>query len=65
MSATADCQLIDRWRIEKADIWDRDYLDLCGPATITIGADNHGEIAFGAMQATLDLRYSRSMVFFT
>ena len=27
--------------------------------------DNHGEITFGAMQATLDLGYSPSMVFFT
>jgi hypothetical protein len=22
----------------EADLWDRDYLDLCGPATINIGA---------------------------
>jgi hypothetical protein len=65
MSVSADCQLIGRWRIEKADIWDRDYLDLCGPATMTIGANNHGEIVFGAMQASLDLGYSPSMVFFT
>ena len=32
---------------------------------MTIGADGHGEIAYGAMQASLDLEYSRSMVFFT
>ena len=31
----------------------------------TIGADNHGEIAFGALQAGLDLSYRPSMVFFT
>ncbi len=65
MSAPAGCQLIGRWRIVGADLWDRAYLDLDGPATITIGADNHGEIAFGAMQATLDLGYGPSMVFFT
>lgn len=29
------------------------------------GAANHGEITFGAMQATLNLGYSPSMVFFT
>ena len=62
MSAPADCQLIGRWRIVEADLWDRGYLDLCGPATITIGADNNGEIAFGALQAGLDLSYSPSMV---
>jgi hypothetical protein len=31
---------------------------------MTIGADGHGEIAFGAMQASLDLQYSLSTVFF-
>jgi hypothetical protein len=65
MNAPADCPLIGRWRIVEADLWDRAYLDLDGPATITIGAGNRGEIAFGAMQATLDLGYSPSMVFFT
>ncbi|MFK0692092.1 hypothetical protein ACFX5Q_28360 [Mesorhizobium sp. IMUNJ 23033] len=60
----ADCQLIGRWRIVEADLWDRGYLNLSGPAMITIGADNHGEIAFGALQAGLDLRYSTSMIFF-
>ena len=32
---TADCRLIGRWRIVEADLWDRDYLDLRGPATLT------------------------------
>jgi hypothetical protein len=31
MSAPAECQLIGRWRNIKADIWDREYLDLCAP----------------------------------
>lgn len=59
------CHLIGKWRIIKADIWERDHLDLCGPATIIIGKDGHGEISFGAMQAGLELEYSQSMVFFT
>ncbi|WP_189644388.1 hypothetical protein [Mesorhizobium sp. M9A.F.Ca.ET.002.03.1.2] len=41
------------------------FADLGGPATITIGADNNGEIAFGALQAGLNVNYSPSMVFFT
>jgi len=45
--------------------WGRDHLDLVGPATITIRADGRGEIAFGAMQAGLDLECGRSIVFFT
>ena len=65
MKAPANCPLIGRWRIIEADLWDRAYLDLDGPAKITIGAGNHGEIAFGAMKATLDLGYSPSMVSFT
>jgi hypothetical protein len=65
MKAPANCKLVGRWRIVKADIWDRDYLDLCGPATIKIGADGRGEIAFGALQAGLDIEYSRSSIGFT
>jgi hypothetical protein len=60
-----DCRLVGRWRIVEADLWDRDYLDLVAPATMTIGAGGHGEIAYGAMQASLELEYSRSTVFFT
>ncbi|MDK1494667.1 hypothetical protein QN219_32660 [Sinorhizobium sp. 7-81] len=65
MSAASNCRLIGCWRIVEADLWDRDYLDLVEPAKITIGANGHGEIAFGAMQAGLDLGYSTSMVSFT
>jgi len=65
VTAPAGCHLIGRWRIVDADLWDRSYLDLGEPATIVIGADNHGEITFGALQAGLDLSYSPSMVFFT
>ncbi|MBZ9857184.1 hypothetical protein LB566_25655 [Mesorhizobium sp. CA13] len=65
MTVAAGCQLIGRWRIVEADLWDRSYLDLGGPAMITIGGDNNGEIAFGVLQAGLDLIYSPSMVHFT
>lgn len=44
---------------------DRDHLDLVDRAAITIEAGNHGEIAFGALQAGLDLSYCPNMVFFT
>lgn len=65
MSHPADCRTIGRWRIVEADIWDRDHLDLVGPATMLIEPNGHGEIAFGAMQGGLDLEYGRSIVFFT
>ncbi|WP_292323486.1 hypothetical protein [Mesorhizobium sp.] len=33
MITPAGCQLIGRWRIIEADLWDRGYLGLGGPAT--------------------------------
>jgi hypothetical protein len=65
MSAPMGCKLVGRWRIVEADIWDRAYLDLCGPAAMVIDADGRGEIAFGAMQATLDVEYGPSSIVFT
>lgn len=65
MTAPMGCRLIGRWRIVEADLWDRDYLDLVGPAMLSIDDDGHGEIAFGALQAGLDIEYARSIVFFT
>jgi hypothetical protein len=42
MSAPANGKLVGRWPIVEADIWDRDYLDLCRPATMTIAEDGRG-----------------------
>jgi len=64
MRAPAGCKLVGRWRIVEADIWDQDYLDLYGPATVVIGADGRGHIAFRAMQATLDVEYGPTSVAF-
>jgi hypothetical protein len=58
------CRLIGRWRIVAADLRDRDYLDLCGPAMLDIRADGRGEMALGALQASLDLAYGCSDVSF-
>ena len=63
MKAPANCRLIGRWRIFEADIWDRAYLDLSGPATLTITAQG-GEIAFGAMEAGLKVEYARDLIGF-
>jgi hypothetical protein len=57
--------VMGRWRIIEADLWDRDYLDLCGPATLVVKASGHGEIAFGAMQASLDIDYGPAEIGFT
>ncbi|HEY1943699.1 MAG TPA: hypothetical protein VGH40_16430 [Roseiarcus sp.] len=63
--APANCKLVGRWRIFEADIWDRDYLNLCGPAAITITDQGGGEIAFGALQAGLDIEYAGTSIGFT
>jgi hypothetical protein len=64
MTAPADCQIIGRWRIVEADLWDRDYLDLVDPAYLQIGNDGWAEFAFGAVTAGGELGYSRTIVHF-
>ena len=44
------------WRIAQMELWDRDYLDLEGPAYITFGQDRLGSFQFGAVQGGLDFR---------
>ena len=63
MSAASNCRLIGRWRVVEADRWDRDYLDLCGPATLTITSQG-GDIAFGALEAGLEVKYARDSIGF-
>jgi hypothetical protein len=63
VKAPANCRLVGRWRIIEADLWDRAHLDLCGPATLTITARG-GEIAFGALQAGLEVEYARDSIGF-
>ena len=61
MSDPVECQLIGRWRIVDADLWDRAYLDLAGPAYLEIADNGWAEFAFGAVEATAELE---SIVFF-
>jgi hypothetical protein len=63
MKAPPDCCLIGRWRIVEADLWDRAYLNLSGPATLIISAQG-GEIAFGALEAGLEVEYARDSIGF-
>ena len=64
MSAPMDCRLIGRWRIVGAYLWNGGTIDLCGPASLDIRADGHGEIAFGALQTSLDFAYRHRYVAF-
>ena len=61
----SDNPVVGRWCIVEADLWDRDYLDLCGPASLLVRANGGGEITVGAMQATLDVHYGPDKIRFT
>ena len=65
MTATVDHPLVGKWLIVEADTWDRSYLDLIEPASITFGGDGRGRFAFGAVHGDMELEYSRNMIFFT
>jgi hypothetical protein len=64
VSDPVECQLIGRWRIVDADLWDHAYLDLAGPAYLEIADNGWAEFAFGAVEATAELEYGRTIVFF-
>ena len=64
VSAPAGCQIIGRWRIVEADLWDRSHLDLVGPAYLQIGGDGWAEFAFGDAQAGGELRYATTPALF-
>jgi len=46
-----------RWRIVETDVWDNDFLDEVDEAHITFQSGPDGEIAFGALNGDLDVRY--------
>lgn len=64
MTAPGGCQLTGRWRIVEADRWDTGYLDLVEPAHITFDDNGRGEFAFGCLNATMELEYARTIIFF-
>jgi hypothetical protein len=46
------------WRIVEMDLWDRDAIDLVGPAFIEFRADGTGGFRFIAVEGYLDCRYA-------
>lgn len=46
MTAAVTSRVIGKWRIVEADLWDRDHLDLVGPAHITFNGDGTLDIEF-------------------
>jgi hypothetical protein len=50
-------RLVGCWRIVEMDLWDRDAIDLLGPAFIELKADGTGSFRFIAVEGNLDYRY--------
>jgi hypothetical protein len=45
-----------KWRIVEMDLWDRDAIDLIGPAFIEFGKDHSGCFRFIAVEGWMDCR---------
>jgi hypothetical protein len=49
-------QIRGRWRIEDSDLWDRDALDLVGPAYVEFLLDGTGSFRFIVVEGRMDCR---------
>ena len=52
----ASTKLVGRWRIQEMDVWERDALDLVGPAFIEFRAEQTGHFGFIAVEGWMDCR---------
>ena len=59
-----DCELIGWQQIIEADLWGHDFLDLVEPAYMSFGKNGRVEFASGVVDATMELGYSRPIMFF-
>ena len=50
-------RLVGGWRIAEMDLWDRDAIDLLGPAFIEFTAEGTGRFRFIAVGGNLDFRH--------
>ena len=60
----ASAALVGKWRITESATWPRDHLDLCGPAFLRIDVNGTGEMAFGALTASVDGGFTASGIDF-
>jgi hypothetical protein len=49
---------VGRWRITEMELWDREDLDLVGPAFVEFDREGMGEFRFIAVEGCLDCRFS-------
>jgi hypothetical protein len=58
-------RLVGKWRIVEMELWDRDYLDMVGPAYIHFNANGLGEFKFGCVACDIDCDFSDDDAEFT
>lgn len=51
-------RLVGKWRIVETGAWPREHLDLCGPAFLHVDHNGQGEMAFGALDASLNCGFT-------
>lgn len=51
-------RLVGKWRIIETSAWPREHLDLCGPAFLQVDAAGQGDMALGALDASLDCAFT-------
>ena len=47
------------WRIEKMEVWDREFVNMLGQANIVFDDDELGSFEFGAVVGFIDCRFSK------
>jgi uncharacterized protein YndB with AHSA1/START domain len=52
-------RLVGGWQIVEMDLWDRDAIDLLGPAFIEFRPDGTGSFRFIAVEGYLDCRHDK------
>ena len=63
MAGVAD-RLAGKWRIVETAAWDKQHLDLCGPASLELDRQGRGAMAFGALEAAVDGGFTRTGIDF-
>lgn len=58
MMADIANRIAGKWRIVETAAWEKQHLDLCGPAFIEVDAEGRGDMAFGALEASLECGFT-------
>ena len=51
--------VLGAWRIVEMDLWDRESIELMGPAPMEFGGDDTGQFRFIAVEGSMDCRHEQ------